>query len=386
MVTREIAAQIRQHAKKMPVIALTGPRQSGKTTLVKSLFPDYIYLNLEFPDVRARAQDDPRLFLQNTSGIILDEIQRVPELFSYIQGFVDEQQKPGHYILTGSQNFLLLEHISQSLAGRVALFNLLPFSLSEIHSEYPLPDSYLPIMFQGAYPRLYDKKLQPQEWYPSYIQSYLERDVRQIVNVKNLNKFQTFLKLCAGRIGQIFNASSIATEIGVDYKTVQSWVSILQASFIIFLLQPYYKNFNKRLVKSPKLYFYDTGLACSLLGIRTAEDLMVHYLKGELFESFVIAELFKKKYHMNHPADLYYWRENTGREIDCLIEQGAKLQAVEIKSGMTINSDFFKGLEFWKNLTGASSQQCTLIYGGTEEQQRSQASVLGWKRAASLLT
>ncbi len=386
MVKRELALHILRLAEKMPVIALTGPRQSGKTTLVKALFPDYNYLNLEFPDVRARAQEDPRLFLQNTSGLILDEIQRAPELFSYIQGYVDEQQRPGQYILTGSQNFLLLEQISQSLAGRVALFNLLPFSVSEIHSEYPLPDSYLPLMFQGTYPRLYDKHLQPNEWYPSYIQSYLERDVRQIINVKNLNKFQTFLKLCAGRIGQIFNASSIATEIGVDYKTVQSWVSILQASFIIFLLQPYYKNFNKRLVKSPKLYFYDTGLACSLLGIRSQEDLMVHYLKGELFESLVISELFKKKFHQQHPVDFYYWRENSGHEIDCLVESGTTLQAVEIKSGMTINSDFFKGLKFWQNLTGANSKQCFLIYGGNENQQRSLATVLGWKNSANLLT
>jgi len=386
MIKRELAQSLLTQSKKIPVIALTGPRQSGKTTLVKSLFPDYSYLNLEFPDVRSRAFEDPRLFLQsNAKGLVLDEVQRAPELFSYIQGIVDETQKPGQFILTGSQNFLLLEKISQSLAGRVSLFNLLPFSFQEIHSKFPIAENYLPTLFKGAYPRLYDQSLEPYEWYPSYIQSYIERDVRQILNVKDINKFQTFVKLCAGRIGQLFNASSIATEIGVDYKTVQSWLSILEASFIIFLLPPYYKNFNKRLVKSPKLYFYDTGLACSLLGIHSAEDLLTHFLKGELFESFIMAELFKQKYHKNLQIDFYYWRDNAGHELDCLIEDGVQLHAVEIKSGTTIHPDFFKGLNFWQQLTGAEAKNCFLVYGGQDEQQRSQGHILGWNNSGKCI-
>ena len=386
MVKRELAHIILQQSKKMPVIAITGPRQSGKTTLAKSIFPNYTYLNLEFPDIRARALDDPRLFLQtNSDGIVLDEIQHTPELFSYIHGIVDDNKKPGQYILTGSHNFMLLEKISQSLAGRVSLFNLLPFSLSEINSVYPLPDNYLPTLFKGSYPRLYDQGLHPNEWYPSYIQSYIERDARQIVNIQNLNKFQMFVKLCAGRIGQLFNASSIATEIGVDYKTIQAWISVLQTSFIIFLLPPYHKNFNKRLVKSPKLYFYDSGLACSLLGIRSPDDLLVHFLRGELYESFIMSELHKQNVHSNRQINFYYWRDSAGHEIDCIYEQQSQLNAIEIKSGMTINSDFFRGLEFWKKLTGASVEQCSLVYGGNEDQQWSQGRVLGWKNCAKVL-
>lgn len=386
MITRELGDILLEQSKKIPVIALTGPRQSGKTTLVKSLFPDYTYYNLEFPDVRVRALDDPRLFLKTDSkGIVLDEVQRVPELLSYIQGIVDERQKPGQFILTGSQNFLLLEKISQSLAGRVSLFNMLPLSIPEIASEYPLSDHYEPILYKGAYPRLYDQALEPNEWLPSYIQTYIERDVRQIVNVKDINKFQTFIKLCAGRIGQIFNASSIATEIGVDYKTIQSWLSILEASFIIFLLRPYYKNFNKRLVKTPKLYFYDTGLACSLLGIRSTNELMIHFLKGELFESFILSEFVKQKYHKNLPINFYYWRDNTGHELDCLIEFGTSLKAVEVKSGTTINSDFFKGLEFWQKISSAPSQDCYLVHGGNDNHKRSLGQVLSWKNCSQLV-
>ncbi|MBN1552640.1 ATP-binding protein, partial [bacterium] len=261
MITRELGEIILALSRKLPVSVITGPRQSGKTTLAKMLFPDYDYFNLEFPDSRAKATDDPRLFLSNyRKGIIIDEVQRVPELFSYIQGIVDETGELGKYILTGSQNFLISEQISQSLAGRAAQFNLLPFSISEISSGFPVADNFAELAFKGTYPRIYDHQLMPTDWYPWYIGSYVERDVRMIENVKDLNKFQIFLKICAGRVGQIFNASAIANEIGVNFKTVQSWLSILETSFIIFLLQPYYKNFNKRLIKSPKIYFYDTGL------------------------------------------------------------------------------------------------------------------------------
>ncbi len=274
MVKREISPIILSRKEKMPVIVITGPRQSGKTTLARALFADYEYINLEFPDVRARIAADPRFFLTmyDGGGIVIDEIQRLPELFSYIQGIVDETGKPGRYILTGSQNFLLVEKMSQSLAGRASLFNLLPFTISEISSGFPVENNFIQLAFQGAYPRIYDQQLRPTEWYPSYISSYIERDVRQLENIRDLNRFHAFLQICAGRVGQLFNASSIANEIGVSYKTIQSWISILEASFIIFLLPPFYKNFNKRLTKSPKIYFYDSGLICSLLGIQSAKE------------------------------------------------------------------------------------------------------------------
>jgi uncharacterized protein len=380
MVERELAKTILSVKDKLPVSVITGPRQSGKTTLVKALFPEYNYVNLEFPDTRAQVIDDPRLFLTtHERGLVIDEVQRVPELFSYIQGIADETGKNGRFILTGSQNFLLLEQISQTLAGRAALFYLLPFSLSEIASGFPLTDNFNSYAFTGTYPRIHDQHLQPSDWYPWYISSYIERDVRQIENVKDLNKFQTFLKLCAGRVGQLFNASAIANELGVNYKTIQSWLSILEASFIIFLLPPFYKNFNKRLTKSPKIYFYDTGLICSLLGIRSAEELHFHYLKGEIFESLIISEIKKLLVNSNSHAGLYFWRDSAGHEIDCIMETGSKVIAMEIKSSTTMNTDFFNGLQYWQNLTGDSVDNSVLIYGGSEKQKWSKGRVIGWK-------
>jgi predicted AAA+ superfamily ATPase len=380
MIAREIAKILLPMKDKVPVTVITGPRQSGKTTLAKALFPDYQYTNLEFPDTRAQVSDDPRLFLTaHESGIVIDEAQRVPELFSYIQGIVDETGKNGRFILTGSQNFLLLEQISQTLAGRAALFHLLPFSITEIASGFPIEDNFAQYAFTGTYPRIYDQQLQPSDWYPWYIASYIERDVRQIENVKDLNKFQTFLKLCAGRVGQLFNASAIANEIGVNYKTIQSWLSVLEASFIIFLLPPFYKNYNKRLTKSPKIYFYDTCLICSLLGIRSAEELNFHYLKGEIFESLVISEIKKCLVNTNSHAGLYFWRDSTGHEIDCIVETSMKPTAVEIKSSTTMHADFFKGLQYWQELTDDSTDHSVLVYGGVENQGWSKGRVIGWK-------
>ncbi|NIA30959.1 MAG: DUF4143 domain-containing protein [Actinobacteria bacterium] len=386
MIQRKIAKIVLPKAAQMPVIVITGPRQSGKTTLAKALFSEYDYANLEFPDTRARALDDPRLFLTvHKKGMVIDEVQRIPELFSYIQGIVDETGKPGNFILTDSQNFLLSEQISQTLTGRAALFHLLPFSVEEIASGFPLSESFCDFAFTGTYPRIYDQQLQPTDWYPWYISSYIERDVRQIVGVKDLNKFQTFLKICAGRVGQLFNASAIANEIGVNYKTIKSWISILEATFIIFLLQPFHKNYNKRLTKSPKIYFYDTGLICSLLGIRSADELNYHYLKGEIFESLVISEMKKHIVNTNSHAGLYFWRDNTGHEIDCIIESGLHITAVEIKSSTTINTAFFNGLHYWQKLTDCSTDQLALVYGGIENQQWSKGRVFGWKNVPQIL-
>ncbi|MBN2092358.1 ATP-binding protein [candidate division KSB1 bacterium] len=380
MIARELSKNILSLNDKLPVSVITGPRQSGKTTLVKALFPDYHYVNLEFPDTRAQVIDDPRLFLTAyKKGVVIDEVQRVPELFSYIQGIVDETGENGKFILTGSQNFLLLERISQTLAGRAAFFHLLPFSITEIASGFSIDNNFNQYAFTGTYPRIYDQQLQPSDWYPWYISSYLERDVRLIENVKDLNKFQTFLKLCAGRVGQLFNASALANEIGVNYKTIQSWLSLLEASFIIFIVPPFHQNFNKRLIKSPKIYFYDTGLICSLLGIRSAEELNFHYLRGEIFESLIISEMKKYLVNTNSQSRLYFWRDNTGNEIDCIIDAGMKITAVEIKSSTTMNADFFKGMQFWQNLTGHAASDSKLIYGGIEEQQWAKGQVIGWK-------
>jgi uncharacterized protein len=378
MIPRSLSNIIKQEAGKMPVISVTGPRQSGKTTLVKAIFPDYTYVNLENIENRTFAQNDPTSFLRTYNHkIIFDEIQNVPELFSYLQEIVDNSKKKGQFILTGSQNFLLHEKISQSLAGRVSIFYLLPFSFNELKSSAYEYDDYMPYLLNGFYPRIYDQNLTPHRWYEDYIQTYIERDVRQLKAVGNLTKFQQFLKLCAGRTGQLLNLSSLANDLGIDHKTVRSWISVLEASFIVFLLPPFHRNFNKRVIKTPKLYFFDTGLVCSILGIRNKEQLNVHYMKGELFETFMISELYKIFLNRGERPPLYFWRDNTGNEIDCVIESGGTISGVEIKSGITINPDFFKGLIFWQKLTGNNTNW--LLYGGNENQYRSDGNTVAWK-------
>jgi len=293
MIPRESATIIRKLRKQFPVITLTGPRQSGKTTLLQYLYHDIPYASLEDIDVRTAALNDPRGFLTNfPEGAVLDEIQRTPELFSYIQGIVDKNKK-AHFVLSGSQNFLLLENISQTLAGRSAILKLLPFSISELQNEKLVPDTYEQLIFTGMYPGIYDRDIGPEYFYPSYISTYVERDVRQIKNIENLNSFSNFLQLCAGRTGQVVNINSLATDAGISPNTARSWLSILEASFIIYFLQPYYENFNKRIIKSPKLYFYDTGLVCSLLGIRSADQVRTFHSKGALFENLIITDLIK---------------------------------------------------------------------------------------------
>lgn len=378
MVNRNIEQKILELSKKIPVISITGPRQSGKTTLAKKLFPNYKYINFEDIEKRTFAKNDPKGFLKTyDEQVIFDEIQNVPDLFSYIQVAVDDDAKR-KYVITGSQNFLLLEKISQSLAGRVAIFHLLPFSISELqNSKYAADDSSLYII-KGGYPRIYDKNLQPADWLESYITTYVERDVRKIINIGDLSVFQKFLILCAGRTGQLINFSSVANELAISYHTVQSWLSVLEASFIVFRLQPYFKNYNKRLVKSPKLYFYDTGLACSLLGIQTIEQLQSHYLKGELFESLIISEFYKHQFNIGRRPSIYFWRNNLGQEIDCILEDSLKVKALEIKSGMTIHKDFFKNLNYWNKLSGNMPEQSFLIYGGEENQKRSLGNVVSW--------
>jgi len=395
MLKRTLAKKLKISAKQYPVVTLTGPRQSGKTTLVKMTFPDYDYQSLEEPDHRAFAMEDPRGFLSQFSGkVILDEIQRAPDLFSYIQTIVDTKDISGQFILTGSQNFLLLQKVSQSLAGRCAVLHLLPFSLSELRKRRPLSvdsigrkltgknrtldDELSSVLFKGFYPRIHDKSLNPVDWLGNYYQTYIERDVRDVLNVGDLETFSRFVRLCAGRNGQLLNLSSLANDCGITHTTSKRWISILETSFILILLRPYFKNFSKRLIKSPKLYFLDTGLLSYLLRIRSKEDLRIHALYGSIFESYVISELLKNYMNRGEEHTIYFWRDSTGNEIDVIIDEGDSLIPMEIKAGQTVASDFFKGIRFWKKLVKNDEQRAALMYGGDKSYIRSDTFVYPW--------
>ena len=395
MIPRILEKKLRIAAKQYPVVTLTGPRQSGKTVLSRAAFPDYKYVSLEDPETRSFAIEDPRGFLEQfEANVILDEIQRTPDLFSYIQTRVDENDRAGEFILTGSQNFLLLKTISQTLAGRCAILHLLPFSVSELMAwlelntdeiglKYPSgrqkPDSdLLQWLFTGFYPRIHDKKLAPQEWLKNYTQTYLERDVRDIVNVGDLEAFRRFMALCAGRVGRLLNLSSLAADCGITHTTARRWLSVLETSFIVILLRPHYQNFNKRMVKAPKLYFLDTGLLCYLLRIRKPEELRMHSARGAIFESFVISELYKKALHIGQDPDFYFWRDSAGHEVDVIIDKGLELIPLEIKSGRTVAKDFFKGLDYWKRISGKGDASAALLYAGDQSFQRKGVSVYAW--------
>ncbi len=370
MITRIAAEEVKLLASQFKAIAIVGPRQSGKTTLARNVFPDKQYVSLENLDNRLFAAEDTRGFLaQYDDGAIFDEAQRVPELFSYLQQVLDEDIEKGKFILTGSNNFLLQENISQSLAGRIGYLYLLPFSTEEIGMITNKQQSIEEAIYNGGYPPIYDNQIQPNKWLSNYIRTYVERDVRQIKNINNLGAFERFVKLCAGRIGQLLNVTSLANETGVDAKTITSWISVLESSFIVYLLKPHHQNFNKRLVKMPKLYFYDTGLACSLLGIQNAEQLKTHTAIGNLFENHVITDMIKTRYNRNEPMNLYFWRDSSGNEMDVVVDNAGTLYPVEIKSGKTITPEFFKNFKFWQKISGKEGG--AVIYGGEQVQNRS---------------
>jgi len=383
MIPRTLSETVDRLKTKFPIVSVTGPRQSGKTTLLKTSFPEYQYISFENPDILSYVRSDPRGFLkQYGNRCIFDEVQRVPELFSYLQQIVDDANKTGMFLLSGSQNFLLHERITQSLAGRVGIVNLLPFSREELDASGLAPDTLNEAMYKGGYPRLFDKDIAPEDYYPSYLMTYLERDVRQIKNVTDLSAFQRFIRLCAGRCGSLLSLSSIATDCGVSHNTIRAWLSVLEASFIVFLLQPYHVNFNKRLVKSPKLYFHDTGLACSLLGIKSTDELANHALRGQLFENLIISEFQKQHLHRGLQPDCWFWRDKTGHEVDCIFPRKNRLLPVEIKSGMTVSDDYFKGIRYFNTLSGETGGY--VVYGGNESQYRSETTVLGWKELGKI--
>ncbi len=374
MVLRQLTASIDEMLSKYPIVSIMGPRQSGKSTLSRLVRPDHQYVTLENVSLRNFARQDPKGFLETyQDGVILDEVQYVPELFSYLQVFTDERKRKGEYILTGSQNFLMMEQITQSLAGRVALFHLLPFSWDELQGTDYQPKNWEQYIITGSYPRKLVDDIDATAFYDNYLRTYIERDVRQVKNIADLGLFHRFIQLLAGRIGQLFNQQSLGVELGVDNKTVNAWLSVLETSFIAFRLQPYYQNFSKRVVSTPKVYFYDVGLAAHLLGIRTEAELDLHFAKGMLFENLVINELQKNVLNQGLRPRFYFWRDYSQHEVDLLIQDGTKLKAVEIKSGKTIQPDFFKGLNRFEKI--APETHRILVYGGEEFQKRSQALV-----------
>lgn len=378
MIQRTIEPILLHLAGSYPVVTVTGPRQSGKTTLCKKVFPKHAYVNLEAPDVRSFATDDPRGFLAAyPNGVILDEIQRVPLLLSYIQTIVDEKKITGQYILTGSQQFEVMNTISQSLAGRTALLKLLPLSMAEL-SSICQPASIDGSMLHGFYPRIHDQKLNPTQAMGDYFETYVERDLRQLMAVKDLSQFERFVRVCAGRVGQLLNLQSLGNDVGISHACARSWLTLLEASYIVHLLPPWHTNVSKRLVKSPKLYFYDVGLASYLLGLENENQISRDPLRGNLFENMVVMEALKFRYNQGKRSNLFFFRDSNGNEVDLVSVQGRILTAIEIKAGATISQDYFKGLRYFRKVIGDSSNVTAgLIYGGDEVQRRSDTLVQG---------
>ncbi|RDB03354.1 ATP-binding protein [Runella aurantiaca] len=379
MIERTLASRLTELLTKFPILSLTGPRQSGKTTLLRQLLPNYRYVSLENPDELDFALSDPRRFLDTYSGqVIFDEVQRAPKLFNYLQQRVDESRQMGQYILSGSQDFLLMKGITQSLAGRVAIFRLFPFSFGELQTVDLLATTPERAMFTGFYPPVFDRGLHPSDFYANYFETYVQRDVRELQAVQNLTLFRTFVRLAAGRVGQPINYQKLASDVGIAATTAREWLSILETSHLVFMLPSYYKNFSKRLIKSPKLYFYDVGLASYLLGIKQEEELITHHFRGNLFENMLAAELVKQGYNRNEPNELYFWQESNGHEIDILLEKSGGVLIGEIKSAGTINASFFDNLAWFQQQTDVPVLEAYLWYAGNESQIRRSATVMPW--------
>ena len=390
MIRRTLETKLYELAGYYPAVLVTGPRQSGKTTLCRMVYPDKPYVSLEALDIRDFARRDPRGFLaEYAGGAIIDEIQHVPELFSYLQTEIDARPNPGRFILTGSQHFGLSQSIAQSLAGRCGILVLLPPSLEELRSFPNAPDDLFVLLWQGSYPRIYDRNIPAHQWLADYTATYVQRDVRQVINVGDLQTFSGFMKLCAGRTAQEINLSALGNDAGVSRNTARAWLSVLETSYIVHRLPAWHTNVRKQVVKAPKMHFFDTGLACYLLGIREPGQLRLHPLRGAMFESWVISEIFKTCVHSGVQPSLFHYREARGAEIDLLIEKGEDLIAVEVKSGATITRDFFINLNGFsdrmKNAGKRHRIRSRLVYGGEESQRRSDAQVLSWRHVQQVL-
>ena len=378
-IPRRAERTLRQVAEGYPVVALSGPRQSGKTTLSRVVFPDKPYVSLEDPDEREFATDDPRGFLARLpDGAVIDEVQRCPAILSYLQTRVDQDRRCGLFVLTGSSQMPLMTGIAQSLAGRVALVPLLPFTLGELAAVGRRPPSLDDLLFRGLYPPLHDRDLEAHRWYGNYVATYLERDVRQMVNVRDLAAFQRFLRMCAGRTGQLLNLSALAGDCGITHTTARTWLSVLEASFVVHLLPPHHRNFDKRLVKAPKLYVLDTGLAAWLLGIQAAQQLVLHPLRGALMESWVVGEALKARYNRGLSANAFFWRDRAGHEVDILLDRGDRLVPVEVKAGQTVTGEAVAALDRWRALAGDGAGTGWLVYGGQGAQRRGGCEVVPW--------
>lgn len=383
MIPRQATSTLQRFAKGFPILALTGPRQSGKTTLAKHVFAQKAYVSLENPDELEFANSDPRRFLARfDEGAILDEVQRCPALLSWLQTLVDERGVMGDFVLTGSAQFELIEGITQSLAGRVGRVELLPLSSQELSAAQKLPSDLNTLLLQGGYPSLYDRDVSPQDWFGNYIATYIERDVRQLMAVRDLSQFQRFVKMCAARSGQLLNLTALGADCGLSATTAREWLSVLEASYLVTRLQPHHQNFGKRLVKSPKLYFLDVGLMAWLLGIRDTNTLDTHAARGALFETFIVSELVKQRFNQGQPSDLYFWRDSTGHEVDVLLDTPAGLQAIEIKSGSTFASEWIKGTLKWQTLAG-SGLAPQIVFGGEGAFERDDCQVIGWQHLSA---
>lgn len=379
MIERNGAETLIRLAESFPVVAIYGPRQAGKTTLARRVFDHLPYVSLENLDTREYARTDPRGFLvQYRDGAIFDEVHNAPGLLSYLLQVVDERKELGRFVLTASQQYLFHEKLTQSLAGRVGALTLLPFSISELGQADLLPETLDDLLFKGLYPPIYDRPVSPNLWYDNYITTYVERDVRQLLAVKDLVQFQRFLRLSAGRTGQLLNLSNLGDDVGISHNTAREWISVLEAGFVLFRLPPHHASFSKRLIRTPKLYFYDPGLAAWLLGIQTEDQLFSHPLRGALYETYVMAELIKAMHNQARQRSLYFWRDRSGLEVDALIDIAGSLYPVEVKAGATVTDEMFRGLRRWRALAGERAVSSYLVYGGRESQNRSDATVLPW--------